>query len=90
MPSRETALACHDILATIFDHLAPASADGLDGTETLRWACRSALASSARVCTTLAHHALNVLWRELDSIHPLLKTLPNCRLVGDWQLVSRS
>ena len=87
MTARQTALVCDDILATIFDHLTPDPCDGEDTTEKLRLSCRKALASSARVCTTLSLHALNVLWRDLESIHPLLKTLPNCRRIG-WQLVS--
>ncbi|KAI1788334.1 hypothetical protein LXA43DRAFT_646274 [Ganoderma leucocontextum] len=82
----ESALACYDILATIFDHLAPSRPDGYKETEDLRHSCRKALASSAVACSTLSHHALNCLWRELDSILPLLKTLPNCKVV-DSRLV---
>ena len=51
--------------------------------------CRTALASSAVVCSTLSHHALNVLWREIDSMHPLLRTLPNLLHV-DSQFVRQS
>ena len=86
-----TALTCHDILATIFDRLAPGRIDLHDQdreAELLRQSCRNALAVSARACTVISHHALNVLWRELDDVHPLLKVLPNYKRV-DSQFVSR-
>ncbi|KAM5544952.1 hypothetical protein V8D89_001063 [Ganoderma adspersum] len=79
-----TALTCHDILATIFDHLAPERIDLHDPdreAELIRRSCRNALATSACACTVISHHALNVLWRELDDVHPLLKVLPNYKLV---------
>ena len=89
MASREYALACHDILAMIFDHLAITEIDGRHKKEDSRRSCRKALVSSAVACTTLSHYALNVLWRELDSIHPLLRSLPTCKRVAS-QLVSQS
>ena len=48
-----------------------------------------ALASVALTCTTLSHYALNALWKEIDSIHPLLRTLPNCKRVGS-QIVGQT
>ncbi|KAM5544954.1 hypothetical protein V8D89_001065, partial [Ganoderma adspersum] len=43
---------------------------------------RKALTSSAVVCSVISHHALNVLWRELNSVHPLLRVLPNYKRVA--------
>ena len=71
-------LACHDILATIFDYLAP----GRGGFSSSCRTFRKALASSALSCRVLGGHALDVLWRELDNVQPLLKLLPNYKLVG--------
>ncbi len=97
MTARAAALACHDILATIFDHLAlglvgrhPIDLD-VDSRETqqLDQTCRQALCSSAIVSSTISHHALNVLWSELDNVQPLLKVLPNYKSVGS-RFVSRS
>ena len=48
-----------------------------------------ALASVALTCSTLSHYALNALWREIDSIHPLLRTLPNCKCVNS-QIVGQT
>ncbi|KAM5544956.1 hypothetical protein V8D89_001067, partial [Ganoderma adspersum] len=79
MTPLESALGCHDILATIFDHLSPGREYKVK--DDLRDSCRKALASSAVTCTTLSHHALNALWRELDSVHPLLKILPSFKRV---------
>ncbi|KAI1788326.1 hypothetical protein LXA43DRAFT_1183975 [Ganoderma leucocontextum] len=85
LPSAPSPLLCHDILATIFDHLMLAR-DDVDGysssRETERQTCRNALASSALACSIISHHALNVLWRELDNVSPLLKVLPNYKRVG--------
>lgn len=77
-------LECHDILATIFDHLAPGSVttDDIHEAEVLSQTCRKALKSSAIVCSTISHHALNAMWRELHSLHPLLRVLPNYKRVG--------
>ena len=88
MTPLESALGCHDILATIFDHLIPGRANEV--TDDSRDSCRRALASSAVACTTLSHHALNALWRELDSIRPLLQILPNFKCADDDEYVSQS
>ena len=87
MTPLESALGCHDILATIFDHLIPGR--GYEVTDDLRDSCHRALAFSAVTCSTISHHALNALWRELDSIRPLLKILPNFKCV-DGEYVSQS
>ena len=76
-------LAHQDILALIFSLLSPSK---LSGTGTLwtnrsRRACRKALVSSALACRILSHHALNVLWKELDDIRPLLRVLPEYQCV---------
>ncbi|KAI1788335.1 hypothetical protein LXA43DRAFT_646381 [Ganoderma leucocontextum] len=85
MPCATSALAaCHDILAMIFDHLAPGRIDLHDpdrDMELLRQRCRNTLAASALAGSIISHHALNVLWRELDNVHPLLKVLPNYKRV---------
>ena len=89
MTALESALGYSDVLAMIFDHLAPDRPDGCQQTEDMRHICRKALALSAVTCSTLSHHALNVLWRELDDICPLLKVLPSYDSVGGVY-VSRS
>lgn len=76
-------LACHDILAAIFDHIVPGSIEAgkYHQKQPSRKSCRKTLVSSAVVCKTISHHALNVLWRELHSVYPLLRVLPNYKRI---------
>ncbi|KAI1788325.1 hypothetical protein LXA43DRAFT_950185 [Ganoderma leucocontextum] len=76
MAPSASAVACHDILAAIFAPGRSTLGDTRNITE-LRQSYRAALVSSAVACRTLSHYALDVLWRELDHIYPLLKILPN-------------
>jgi hypothetical protein len=55
------ALYISEIITVVFDEL------GGD---------KIALANSARSCRMFSSLALNLLWKELDSIHPLRKLLP--------------
>ncbi|KAM5544751.1 hypothetical protein V8D89_001649 [Ganoderma adspersum] len=70
-----SALACPDILAMIFDHLAPGRSQWEDSEEAdkSRQECRKALAASAAAGRVLSSRALDVLWQELDDIQPLLE-----------------
>ncbi|KAI1792175.1 hypothetical protein LXA43DRAFT_364315 [Ganoderma leucocontextum] len=76
-------LDSRDILAMIFDHLAPGLMDLKDSEELsiLSKTYRKALASLARTCRSVSHHALDFLWQELDDIQPLLKVLPEYKCV---------
>jgi hypothetical protein len=44
---------------------------------------RKHLLWTALSCKAFSSHALDVLWRELDSLLPLLKLLPGLRRLGD-------
>ena len=49
----------------------------IHATRTRRIECRRALVACATVSKLMSHHALNVLWEELDSLNPVLRLLPN-------------
>ncbi|KAI0657706.1 hypothetical protein C8Q70DRAFT_260324 [Cubamyces menziesii] len=71
------ALQCQDILNMIFSLLSPRWGPRHDKDlykECLE-RCRT-LACCARVCTSFLDPALDVLWRALNSIHPILQLLP--------------
>jgi hypothetical protein len=70
------ALTCHDILVEIFESVAHQAK------------ARRQLAWIARCCKTLSEPALDVLWKELDDLIPLLEILPAFQL-GRWTYVSR-
>ncbi len=83
-------LLCPDILMEIFSHLQPGRRTQKEKTVTRkqRRVCRRALLNSALTCRTLSDLALDVLWRALDDIRPLLRLLlPHKRpLVSDFFL----
>ena len=80
--SQASVLLCPDILFEIFNCLHPGRCSPqetkLDRKN--RLACRRALLASALTCRTLSDLALDVLWRALDDILPLLYLLPR----DDW------
>lgn len=49
---------------------------------------KTTLAKCARVCTLWSDDALNVIWKELDSVKPLLSTV--CPLVKDRHISVRN
>ncbi|KAM5537878.1 hypothetical protein V8D89_008354 [Ganoderma adspersum] len=67
-----------DILMEIFSHLQPGrcSQEDRNAARKRRRVCRQALLASALTCRTFSDLALDVLWRALDDIQPLLKLLP--------------
>ncbi|KAI1788316.1 hypothetical protein LXA43DRAFT_1025836 [Ganoderma leucocontextum] len=71
-------LLCPDILLEILNHLQPGRRTPQDKkiTRKRRLVCRQALLASALTCRTLSDLALDVLWRALDDIQPLLRLLP--------------
>ncbi|KAI1788317.1 hypothetical protein LXA43DRAFT_1159923 [Ganoderma leucocontextum] len=71
-------LLCPDILVEILNHLHPGrcSPQETEKVRESRLACRRALRASALTCHTLYDLALDVLWRALDDMHPLLHLLP--------------
>ena len=79
-----SALGCPDILAMIFNNLAPGQSQWEDSEDAnkLRQECRRALASSAAAARVLSSRALDVLWQELDDIQPLLEIIPEYKSVG--------
>ena len=68
----------------IFDHLAPGISqwEESEKADNSREQCRKALAASAATARVLSSRALDVLWQELDDIHPLLQLLPEYKSVG--------
>lgn len=76
-PAHLSALDNPTILGQIFEHLHP----------------NSTLLDAALTCRTFRDPALNVLWRSLDTLLPLLKLLPSFKLVNgvyvnDFQMTS--
>ncbi len=73
------------MLAMIFNQLAAGNArDELSEEMEMvptRKTYRQALASSAVTARVLSCHALDVLWRELDDIWPLLELFPHLKCV---------
>ncbi len=77
------ALTCYDVLCAIFEQLAASEQFWYDydvsigdancwyarRTDSLR---RSTLARCARVCTAFLEPAISVLWRDIDSLEPLI------------------
>ncbi|KAI0800343.1 hypothetical protein C8Q74DRAFT_1235912 [Fomes fomentarius] len=62
------ALACQEIVENVFEYLS---------------AYPATLSYLARTCKSFSEPALRVLWRELDSLDPLLYLLPQCVLKAD-------
>ena len=73
------ALRCQDILTEIFKHLSPGWLN--EWKRDPQYAQdqktqRQALASAARVCRAFSGPALDVLWRVLDDVQPVLWLFP--------------
>ena len=69
--SAHPALEISDVLNYIFEKLTPA--DTLDEDGDRRG--RQTLARLARVCVAFYEPAMRLLWRRLDSVHPLFSAL---------------
>ena len=73
------ALRCQDILTEIFKHLSPGWLDEWKRDPQCaqdQKTQRQALASAARVCRAFSDPALDVLWRALDDVQPVLWLFP--------------
>ena len=70
-------LLCPDVLLEILMHLQPGRRSPEEEVQTRRdrRECRKALLACALTCHTLSNVALDVLWRTLDDIRPLLQLL---------------
>lgn len=73
----------YDLLHEVFGYLHPPSADPgeslTDEAEASKKELRSSLFSAAQASRALSEHALNVLWKRLDTLIPLLCLLPSFR-----------
>lgn len=80
----ERVLGTPELLRTVLDlfDAGSVSEEESEGDVLGRKAKRADLASCARVSRRFSEHALDVLWRTLDSTLPLLRTLPSFRLIG--------
>ncbi|TBU58078.1 hypothetical protein BD310DRAFT_927940, partial [Dichomitus squalens] len=76
--SPHPALEVSDVLTRIFEGVA--SIDALYGDHNL--IRKRTLASAARVCVAFHEPAMRLLWRNLDSLHPLLAPLTSYIRVG--------
>ena len=68
---------CPDILVEIFNHLQPGRRNPQDNTVTSRnrHVCQQSLLACSLTCRALSGLALDVLWRVMDDIQPLLRLL---------------
>ena len=84
--AQHRALSCHDILFTIFDQLATPEAAWYDYDALIEgpqswYSCkpeaerRATLARCARVCRAFFGPAIAVLWKNVDSLSPLVAIL---------------
>lgn len=67
-------LLCPDILAKVFEHLAPGSKPTLEDSQATysEWRIRRlTLTVSPRICSLLTAPALDVLWSVMDDVRPL-------------------
>ncbi|TFK31194.1 hypothetical protein BDQ12DRAFT_246870 [Crucibulum laeve] len=77
MTSQSQVLQLQEALELIFEHLGPFS--NTDSAN--RTLSRQYLLWAVQTCRTWSEPALNVLWRELDSLYPLLLLIPSLKLV---------
>lgn len=80
----ERVLGTPELLRTVLDlfDAGSISEEESEGDVLCRKAKRADLASCARVSRRFSEHALDVLWRTLDSTLPLLRIFPSFGLIG--------
>ncbi|TFK31901.1 hypothetical protein BDQ12DRAFT_729119 [Crucibulum laeve] len=78
MTSQNQVLELQEALELIFGHLGPSS--NMDSAN--RKKSRQHLLWAAQTCRTWSDPALNILWRELDSLYPLLSLISSLKKVN--------